>query len=157
MMTTLTPRVTAAELQYYQSALHNDPLELMVSQGDTIYLGKTYDLSLVVGISGKLAWWKDWHQENFDCTPTKIIDIRSDRSAIYLNESGNWWYWDDYECGLSYYDYSLHETVTRNSPLQHDNKLAFTVIKPKTLPLMLNHVSMFSPIAGYSSAFGTGK
>jgi hypothetical protein len=154
------PHVRA--LEYYQEGLHNDPLELRVSQGDTILLGKTYDLTGVSGLSYQFAYWKDWKIENTNCKPDKIIDIRPfksgmNKSAIYLDPSiwspGDWFFWDSYECNISQWSSEGRFTVARNKPLASDNKLAFFIIRPNPAPISRANIPMFSSLAGYESAY----
>lgn len=83
--------VASADLVYSANFTpKNNLLESSVKQGDTIYLGKTYDFSGVTGFSYEYAWWSDWKEENANCDPDKIIDIRywktlQEENAIYLD------------------------------------------------------------------------
>lgn len=151
-----------AKLEYHQEGLKNNPLELYVSQGDRIYQGKTYDLSRVTGISYQYAHWNNWKDEDFTCTPDQIIDIWHIRTGINENAVqvnwplGNWYYWDWWECNLTHYDYSTQKTVQATTPLQNDNKLAFTVINPPYLPTLNNPIKEgFIPVPTYVSAYAT--
>lgn len=49
----------SAATNYHQDTdrQKNDPLNPEVHQGDTIYLGKTYDLSFVTDVSNEYAYW----------------------------------------------------------------------------------------------------
>jgi hypothetical protein len=156
----LIPQVDA--LQYYQEGLRNNPLELRISQGDSILLGKTYDFTGVSGLSQKFAYWKDWKIENTNCNPDKIIDIRPfksgmNKSAILIDPAvwspGDYFFWDEYECNISAWDSDLHITIPRNKPLAADNKLAFFVIRPNLIPITRPNTQMFAALPGYVSAF----
>jgi hypothetical protein len=154
----------SAELQYYQEAdrERNNPLDPVVRQGDTIYLGKTYDLSLVTGLSYTYAYWKNWKEESMDCSPDKIVDIRYYRTlinntAVWINPDefsiGSWYYWDQYECGLTYYDPESGQTLTRDRPFDHENKFVFTIIKPKNAVLQNAQLAIIEPLKGYQTAY----
>lgn len=159
---TITPAVT---LEYHiESSLQNDPLELYVTQGDKIYRGKTYDLSGVSGLSYQFAHWNDWKIENTDCSPDQINDIWYIRTgtnmrAVYLDpekwSSGNWYYWDWWECNLTHYDYSKRKTVQATGPLQADNKLAFILINPLTNAFNIKRETdaSINPIQSYQSVY----
>ena len=158
----LLPPVSA-ETQYYQIAPQNDPLTPQVHQGDTLYLGKTYDLSLVTGVSSEYAYWKNWKAENTDCNPTKTMSVQYyhalvNKSSVMLKDDqwniGEWYYWDEYECNLTYYDYETRQTVTRNKPFDHDNKLVFFIINPpRNKPLIDYPIASIVPIKGYQTAY----
>lgn len=151
----------AAELQYYQSYYTNNPLQLRVNQGDHIFLGKIYDMEGVIGLSGKIAYWKDWKNENTDCAPSKIVDLRFSKRATFLGpqfSSGNWYFWDEYECNITSLDYgngskSGITRIERNAPLSHDNKLAFTIVNPPAGHLITEVHPMYLPIEKYESAY----
>lgn len=151
----------AAELQYYQSYYTNNPLQLRVNQGDHLFLGKIYDMEGVIGLSGKVAFWSDWKIENTNCAPSKIVDLRFSKRAIFLGSqfsSGNWFFWDEYECNITSLDYGNGSKtgitrVERNAPLSHDNKLAFTIIKPPASHHITEVHPMYLPIEKYESAY----
>jgi hypothetical protein len=152
----LLPEITSADVSsnqilYYSqiNQSQNDPIEYRVAQGDTIYQGKTYDLSGVSGDTLVYAHWNDWKSEDVNCQPDQIIDIRywttlNNKRAVWTDPAkwitGNWYYWDDYECGLTYYDYSLHQIVTRTTPFQAENKLAFRIVKPSGQAIPQNRI-----------------
>lgn len=149
-----------AALQYYQETPHNNPLELTVSQGDTLYLGKTYDLSMASGITHKFAFWKDWKVANTNCAPDKIIDVRyfsnhTNSSAVFINpdewQAGDWYYWDETDCTITHYERGTG-IVIANAPMPHDNKFAFTIIKPKSIIPQWNP-QLFTATEKYISAY----
>jgi hypothetical protein len=131
------PRVT---LEYHVETSHlNDPLKLYVEQGDTLYQGKTYDLSGASGISYMYAHWNDWKTENTNCNPDQVNDIwyirtGTNERAVYLDpakwHTGDWYYWDWWECNLTHYDYTQMKTVKATGPIESDNKFAFKLVKP---------------------------
>lgn len=154
----------SAATNYHQDTdrQKNDPLNPEVHQGDTIYLGKTYDLSFVTGVSNEYAYWTNWKVENTDCSPTKRVDIRYfqtfiNKTSVTLNlnqwTAGDWYYWDSYECGMEYYDYETGQTLTRDRPFDHENKLAFHVIRPRSIPLQTIQIASIVPIKGYQTAY----
>jgi hypothetical protein len=131
-----------ADLLYWQNITpHNDPFELKVNPGDTLYMGRGYDLSYVYGTSKKFAWWKDWSTEDLNCNPDKIVDIsyisnngKLDPRLVFIDSGkgfipGNWYQWDG--C-FERYDYSTH-TITMVPYLADDN-LAFRVVYPPYRP-----------------------
>ena len=149
------------ELQYFQEPPQNNPLDLRVNQGDTIYLGKTYDLSGVFGVTGQLAYWKNWKLENVNCNPDIVVDInyyrtRVNESAVYLSPKtwtlGNWYYWDAWECTITHYDFETHQVVQRNTPFDHDNKFAFKIISPGTKYFPGPELTI-TPIEKYSAIY----
>ena len=155
-----------ATLEYHQEPLHNDPLELYVTQGDTLYLGKTYDLSGVTPITHLYAHWNNWKNENTDCFPSTVIDTwyietLTDERAVWLGGSkgwavGDWYYWDPVECSISHYDYSQQKVVVNDAPLPADNKLAFIIINARAFDYTLSPPALdaaIKPIDGYKSAF----
>jgi hypothetical protein len=149
-----------AALQYYQESPHNNPLELTAKQGDTLYLGKTYDLSMVSGITHKYAFWSNWKEANTNCNPSKIMDVRyyanhTNDTAVFLDpltwEAGDWYYWDETDCTITHYERGTG-IVIANAPLSHDNKFAFTIIKPLANIPNWNPQTFF-PTEKYISAY----
>lgn len=134
---------------------------MYVMQGNTIYQGKTYDLSGVSGLSYQFAHWNDWKVENTDCFPDEIKDIWYIRTglnerAVPLDWSvGNWYYWDWWECNLTHYDYSQLKTVNATEPLQADNKFAFTIITPPIIAsqIKLQTDNQITPIKSYQPVY----
>jgi len=119
----------------------NNPKEYTVKPGDTIYLGGTYDLTYVSGVSKQFAWWKDWKIQGMDCTPDIVntISYIETRGAInpklvYIDPAkykvGNWWQWDG-----CYIDTINSETgKAKWLPYANDNNLAFRIIYPPIIP-----------------------
>lgn len=112
----------------------NDPLEFIVNPGDTLYLGKTYDLRKVYGFNGQFAWWSDWRIENTDCSPDLIIDTsyiktngKVSPDAVYLDPSqwktGDWFQWNG-----CFDQYVAGQTTPNNVPYSQDNNYVFTII-----------------------------
>ncbi len=150
-------------LYYNNLTPDNDPLELYVRQGDSLYLGKTYDLSGVTPITYLYAWWKNWKDAGATCKPDKTIDIwyirtMTDEKAVRLDpekwEIGDWYYWDPEDCNITSYDRSEHKVVKATGPLQADNKFAFTIIRPpaRVFPV-IQSIPVFTPGQTYKSAY----
>lgn len=134
-------------LYYYNLTPNNDPLELYVMQGDTLYLGKTYDLTGVEPITHLYAHWNKWKDANTNCNPDKVVDtwyIRTftNEKAVWFDPAkwavGDWYRWDPIECNRTHYDYSKHEVIAATEPIQADNKFAFTIMRPprKAFPIL---------------------
>jgi len=119
----------------------NNPREYTVKPGDTIYLGGTYDLTYVSGVSKQFAWWKDWKIESTDCTPDLVNTISYietngavNPKMVYIDPAkykvGNWWQWDG--CYI--------DTINSKSgeakwlPYANDNNLAFRIIYSPVTP-----------------------
>ena len=113
----------------------NDPKEFVVMPMDTIYLGGTYDLTNVKGISKQFAWWSDWKIEATDCNPTIVNSVSYvetngavDYKKVYIDPAkyrlGNWYQWDG--C------YTHYSKIggTQLLPYIKDNNLAFRIINP---------------------------
>lgn len=90
---------------YYADLPTNDLYEKVVMPGDTIALGRTYDLTKVYGVSKTFAWWKDPAKAGSSCTPELIIPIgyiqtngKSNPKEVYLDPAiwkpGTYWQWD---------------------------------------------------------------
>ena len=157
-----------ATLEYHQEPLHNDPLELYVTQGDTLYLGKTYDLSGVTPITHLYAHWNNWKNENTDCFPSTVIDTwyietLTDERAVWFDPLkwavGDWFYWDPVECNIAHYDYSQMKTVVNSAPLPADNKLAFIIRQPPYDYVVRGSIisEAFKPIGTYHTAYNQSK
>lgn len=149
-------------LYYNNLTPDNDPLELYVNQGDTVYLGKTYDLSGVEPITHLYAYWKNWKDAGVTCAPDKIIDtwyIRTltNERAVWLDPAswaaGDWYRWDPNECNITHYDRSEHIIVKATEPLQRDNKLVFTIIRPPQSAFASVSIPAFTPGQTYQSAY----
>ena len=158
------PKITPTQtLEYHQEPVQNDPLSLYVKQGDTIYLGKTYDLSGASGISYEYAFWSDWKQADQNCEPDRVIDIRyfrtlTNEQAVLLDPAkwaiGNWYYWDSWQCNITHYDYSEGKTVISTQPIQAENNLAFTIINHPQINLNIpREIGDSIPIGGYRPVF----
>lgn len=121
----------------------NNPREFTIYPGDTIYLGGTYDLSYVAGVSKQFAWWKEWKREDTDCSPDIVntisyIDTNGaiNPKMVYIDPAkykiGNWWQWDG-----CYKDTSAsYKTGDPDKwlPYMNDNNLAFRIIYPPVTP-----------------------
>jgi hypothetical protein len=156
----ITPTAT---LEYYQETPQNSPYDLYVHQGDTLYLGKIYDLSGASGISYYFAHWNNWKDENANCNPDNVVDIKyvrtlNDPRATELRADkwavGNWYYWDWWECNITHYNYSNHTIMAATGPLQADNKFAFKVISAPSRQIVFNTLgNTLEPTPGYISAY----
>lgn len=149
---------TSAELLYSANFTpKNNLYEDYVHQGDTIYLGKTYDLTGVSGLSYEYAYWSDWKKEDTDCNPDKVVDIRyyrtfTTKNSVYLDPEvwnvGRWYAWNGYECNITYYDFESQERKTHDEPFQSENKFLFTIaIAPTPAPVVVTVTS--EPIETY--------
>jgi hypothetical protein len=139
---------------YYADLPQNDIYEKEVLPGDTIVLGRTYDLTKVAGVSKKFAWWSDKGVEGTTCTPDKIISIsyidtggKISPDNVTLNSSewiiGNWWQWD----GCYMMKYSRDHPEPRYSVYTNDNNLMFHVIRDPHPPVpVLTHTPVPTPI-----------
>lgn len=122
---------------YYRNTTpQNDPNEFIVKPGDTIYLGKIYDLRYVMGSSKQFAWWKDWKVQGTDCSPDIVNSIsyidtwgNVTPKNVYIDPAkyriGNWWQWDG--CFMDY-NFKTGEKIWR--PYTADNNLAFRIVNP---------------------------
>ena len=122
---------------YYRNITpQNDPFDLRVNPGDTLYLGRAYDLSYVSGYSKAFAWWKNPNDEAVTCTPDLVINTsyidtggRVDPRAVWIDPSvwkeGNWYQWEG--C-YSKYNFKTGEKTW--VPYIADNNLAFKVSRP---------------------------
>jgi hypothetical protein len=105
----MAPPCFAAFLQngtlYYADIATNDIYEKVVMPGDTIALGRTYDLTKVYGVSKTFAWWKDPALAGSSCTPELIIPIgyvqtngKLNPKQVYIDPAvwkpGSYWQWD---------------------------------------------------------------
>jgi hypothetical protein len=160
---TSTEITATTTLEYYQKVPQNSPLDLYVHQGDTLYLGKTYDLSGASGISYFFAHWNNWKNESTDCHPDQIVDINYIRTlnqprATLLSSDkwsvGNWYYWDWWECNITHYNSITHKSEAATGPLQADNKFAFEIVNPEnTVKNFRQLQDTLVPITGYRSAY----
>lgn len=153
-------------LNYHQDTPteKNTALNIRIKQGDTVYQGKTYDLTGVTGISYEYAHWNDWKWENFNCKPDKINIVRYYRNqinerSVWLDPEiwsvGNWYYWDSWECNITYFDTVNKTRVFKNQPLQQDNKFAFKIVKGPSIKLPAADPIKFMPLEQYTSAYST--
>ena len=141
----------------------NDPIESRPAQGDTLYLGKTYDLTGVSGVSRAYAYWKDWKLENTNCQPDRIVDINyyktlTNREAVWLDPAifttGNWYYWDEIECNLTWYDFNNGTLMHQDKPFPSDNKLAFRITNaPQAYVWQQQNAITSTEIEGYRSYY----
>ena len=126
----------------------NDPKEFLVKPGDTIYLGGTYDLTLVAGVSKQFAWWKDWKIEGGDCKPDQVNTVSYIQTngainpkMVYIDpekyKAGNWWQWDGCFLDTTYNTNKDGEEVGTQHwlPYANDNNLAFRIIYPPVWPI----------------------
>jgi len=127
-------------LYYRNTTPQNDPMDLRVMPGDTIYQGRIYDLTHVIGVSKQFAWWKDWKYESNNCNPDRINSVsyidtngKENYKAVFIEPDeypeGNWWQWDG--CFERYDFKSLTSTMV---PYMADNNLAFRVIRAPERP-----------------------
>jgi hypothetical protein len=126
---------------YYNNITpQNDPKEWRVYPGDTIYLGGTYDLQYVVGVSKQFAWWENWKYQSTDCNPDIVNTVsyidtngRINPRMVYIDPEqykvGNWWQWDG-----CFIDRSTTSGETHWLPYKADNNLAFRIIYPPVWP-----------------------
>jgi hypothetical protein len=125
---------------YNNNTPQNNPREFVVKPGDTIYLGGTYDLSYVMGVSKQFAWWQDWKYESTDCSPDIVNTVsyiltngRINPKMVYIDPEqykvGNWWQWDG-----CYIDRNDLSGTTHWLPYKADNNLAFRIIYPPVWP-----------------------
>lgn len=156
--------LSGINLNYHQESTwqQNSPLEYRPKQMDKLYLGKTYDLSGVTGISYYYAHWNLWQNANNNCNPDKIIDIRyyrtlTDPRSVYFDpkkwSAGDWYYWDGDECNLTHWDPVLKQRIKATAPLQQDNKFAFTLIKSPANPKIQKYPLNIQPLEKYQSVF----
>lgn len=135
------PSENATIFYFGNNTPQNDPKEWRVYPGDTIYLGGTYDLSYVMGISKQFAWWKDWKYQSTDCNPDLVntvsyIDSRGaiNPKMVYIDpefyRTGNWWQWDG--CFVDPSSSKVGEVHWL--PYKNDNNLAFRIIYPPVWP-----------------------
>lgn len=113
----------------------NDIYEKVVMPGDTIVLGRTYDLTYVSGSSKKFAWWKDKTVEAVNCKPDIINSIsyidtngKIRQNNVTLNPEnwtvGDWWQWD----GCFQMKFQQNHIEPQYQPYYQDNNLMFHVI-----------------------------
>lgn len=132
-----TPPCSAAMLingtLYYADVIENDIHESGVMPGDTIVLGRTYDLTKVIGVSKIFAWWQDPYQVETSCKPDLLYPvgyvetngkIRPNNVTLdpEIWKTGSYWQWDG--CFISTYGSKKGTLV----PYVADNNLAFKVI-----------------------------
>jgi hypothetical protein len=131
----------------------NDIYEKVVYPGDTIVLGRTYDLTYVSGVNKRFAWWSDDNNEGMTCTPDIINNIsyidtggKISPKNVTLDpdhwRTGNWWQWD----GCYQLRYSRSEPEARYSVYTADNNLMFHIIRDPIPP---------TPVIIYVSAIPT--
>lgn len=119
----------------------NDIYEKVVYPGDTIVLGRTYDLTYVSGATKRFAWWSDSNIEGTTCTPDLINSIsyidtngKSNPKNVTLDpehwRTGNWWQWD----GCYQLPYSRSEPEPRYTVYTNDNNLMFKIIRDPIPP-----------------------
>lgn len=139
------PPVSATDTFYYRNTTpQNNIYEKIVHPGDTIVLGRTYDLTYVSGTTKKYAWWNNWKIEGTTCTPDIIINtsyidtkgmIRPD--SVYLDpkqwKTGNWFQWD----GCYELPYEKGQTEPRYAPYIRDNNLVFRIIYDPVPPTQI--------------------
>jgi hypothetical protein len=134
------PQANATVFYFNNITPKNDPKEWRVNPGDTIYLGGTYDLSYVMGVSKQFAWWKDWKYESTDCSPDLVNTVsyiqtngRINSKMVYIDPEqykiGNWWQWDG-----CYIDRTDRSGIAKWLPYKADNNLAFRIIYPPVWP-----------------------
>jgi hypothetical protein len=140
---------------YYNNITpQNSPFELRVNPGDTLYLGRAYDLSYVDGVSKSFAWWSDWKTQATDCEPDKIVTVgyietngTIDPRAVYLDPTvfkpGMWWQWDG--C-FEQYNYKTGESSW--VPYPNDNNLAFIIVNMPERPAKTPNISVNNSIRG---------
>jgi len=133
--------INGTKIFYYNNETpQNDPKEWRVYPGDTIYLGGTYDLQYVMGVSKQFAWWKDWKIEGMDCNPSIVNTVsyiqtngRINPKMVYIDPEkykvGNWWQWDG-----CFIDLTTSSGETKWLPYKADNNLAFRIIYPPYTP-----------------------
>lgn len=113
----------------------NDIYETVVHPGDTIVLGRTYDLTYVYGVTGQFAWWKNDNNAGMTCTPDLVINTsyiatngRINPKSVYLDstiwKTGDYYQWE----GCYQLRYVKGNTAPQYSPYIADNNLMFHVI-----------------------------
>ena len=113
----------------------NDIYETVVHPGDTIVLGRTYDLTYVSGVSKAYAWWKDWKIEGSTCTPDLIIETdyiktngKMNQKSVFIDpktwKTGDYFQWD----GCYEQHYQKGQVEPTYSVYMRDNNRMFTVI-----------------------------
>jgi hypothetical protein len=113
----------------------NDIYETAVNPGDTIVLGRTYDLTNVYGVSGQFAWWKNQADEGMTCNPDLVndVDYIDSNGTIFKSKvtldpahwhTGEWWQWDG--CYAMKYQKDHPDPVL--TTYQNDDNLMFTII-----------------------------
>jgi hypothetical protein len=150
--------------EYYNNITpHNDPMELKVHPGDTIYLGRSYDLTDVLGWNYSFSNWKDWKIEGSDCNPDVTVDVDyirtntgTDPKLVYLDPSiwktGDWFQYEGcYAVMQRNSDGTISEVMT---PYMRDNNRMFTIIYPPVKLLPSSPLAgQIVPVQGYQSPF----
>ena len=135
------PVVSSADdqdLKYFPGTSYtNDPFELRVYPRDTIYLGRTYDLSYVMGSNHTFARWNDWKLGGLDCSPDDIYPIdyiqtngEVNPKAVFLDPANGWKTGDYYQWDGCMVKYNLKSGDYDSIPHLNDNNYMFTVINP---------------------------
>lgn len=114
----------------------NDIYEKVVYPGDTIVLGRNYDLRNVAGTSQNFAWWDNESAQGTDCDPDQLTTInyvdtqgRIHPDDVFIDpvlwRVGDWFQWE----GCYMLPYEKDQEKPRYSPYHQDNNLVFHVIE----------------------------
>jgi hypothetical protein len=134
----LPSTVIAEDLKYFPgTTYYNDPFEFQVNPGDTIYLGRIYDLRNVMGTNHTIALWNDWRMGGSNCNPDKLFTVgyietngQINPKAVYLDPSKGWKAGDYYAWSGCFYKYDFKTGEKIQKTYSHENNFMFTVINP---------------------------
>lgn len=113
----------------------NNIYENTVMPGDTIVLGRVYDLTKVYGYSGQFAHWNDSSEEGMTCHPDIVNSVnyvdtqgKIKKNSVYLDPknwtTGDWLQWEG--CYQKPYNRALG--AGEYVPYIADDNLMFTII-----------------------------
>ena len=125
---------------YYNNLTpQNDLYTIQAHMGDTLIIGKHYDMTGVLGWNNSFAFWNDWKIAGSDCSPDITVDFDYIRTGAQINPSnlyidpawarqGDWYQYEG--C----YDINTApgamgaKTGSDFEPYMHDDNLAFRLI-----------------------------